>query len=107
MPDPYASIDRADTDMQARLANVLEVRAMDQQQRAMLHAYLSELQLPGGAVALEVGCGTGPVSRALAALPGVRHVVGLDPSPIFIAKARELGKGLTRLSFQTGDGRAL
>ena len=51
MPDPYASIGQADEGMQARLANVLEVRAADPQQRAMLEAYLSELQLPDAAVA--------------------------------------------------------
>ena len=66
MPDPYASIDRADPDMQARLAEVLELRAADPQQRAMLQAYLSELELPELARALEVGCGTGAVSRVLA-----------------------------------------
>src|SRR5262245_41868187 len=106
-PDPYASIAQADQEMQSRLANVLEVRAADSQQQAMLRAYLSELQLPSPATALEVGCGTGPVSRVLAELPSIRHVVGIDPSPIFVDKARELGKNLSSLSFQTGDGRAL
>jgi ubiquinone/menaquinone biosynthesis C-methylase UbiE len=107
MPDPYAYIVQADKAMQARLADVLELRAADPQQRAMLKAYLSELQLPRAAIALDVGCGTGAVSRVLAEMPGVREVVGIDPSPIFVEKARELGKGLSRLSFQTGDGRAL
>jgi hypothetical protein len=36
MPDPYASIAQADETLQARLADVLEVRAADPQQRAML-----------------------------------------------------------------------
>jgi ubiquinone/menaquinone biosynthesis C-methylase UbiE len=107
MPDPYASIIQADEGMQARLADVLEVRAADPQQRAMLQAYLSELQLPSAAIALDVGCGTGAVSRILAETPGVREVVGIDPSPIFVEKARELGRDHSHLSFQTGDGRAL
>jgi ubiquinone/menaquinone biosynthesis C-methylase UbiE len=107
MPDPYASITQADKGMQARLGDVLELRAADPQQRAMLNAYLSELQLPSAAIALEVGCGTGAVSRVLAELPGVREVVGIDPSPVFVEKARELGKGISRLSFQTVDGRAV
>jgi len=33
-------------EMQTRLADVLELRAADPQQRVMLNAYLSELQLP-------------------------------------------------------------
>lgn len=107
MPDPYASIDRADPGMQARLADVLELRAADPQQRAMLQAYLSELELSSGASALEVGCGTGAVSRVLAEIPGVDEIVGIDPSPVFVERARELGRGRARLSFRAGDGRAL
>jgi ubiquinone/menaquinone biosynthesis C-methylase UbiE len=107
MPDPYAFIDQADEALQARLAGVLELRAADPQQRAMLNAYLSEIQLPGEAVALDVGCGTGAVTRVLAELPEIREVIGLDPSPVFVEKARELGKGLAKLSFHTGDARAL
>ena len=107
MPDPYTFIAQADMEMQTRLADVLELRAADLQQRVMLNAYLSELQLPSAAIALEVGCGTGAVSRILAEMPGVREVVGIDPSPVFIEKARELGKGSSRLSFQTADGLAV
>ena len=107
MADPYASIAQADQTMQARLAGVLELRAADPQQQAMLNAYLAEVELPSGAAVLEIGCGTGAVTRVLAGLPGVREVVGVDPSPVFVDKARELGKGLSQLSFQVGDGRAL
>ena len=107
MPDPYTFIAQADMEMQTRLADVLELRAADPQQRVMLDAYLSELQLPSAAIALDVGCGTGAVSRILAEMPGVREVVGIDPSPVFIEKARELGKGSSRLSFQTADGLAV
>jgi SAM-dependent methyltransferase len=42
---------------------------------------------------LEVGCGTGAV-RVLATWPGVAEVYGVDPSPTFVAEARELGGGL-------------
>jgi ubiquinone/menaquinone biosynthesis C-methylase UbiE len=107
VPDPYASIAQADEALQARLAGVLELRAADPQQRAMLNAYLSEIQLPDAAVVLEVGCGTGAVTRVLAAMRGVKDVVGVDPSPLFVEKARELGQNVPRLSFRTGDGRTL
>jgi ubiquinone/menaquinone biosynthesis C-methylase UbiE len=107
MPDPYAFIAQADESIQTKLAGVLELRAADPQQRAMLDAYLSEINLPSGAIALDVGCGTGAVTRALAALPGVGQVVGLDPSPIFLEKARELAKALPQTSFREGDARAV
>jgi hypothetical protein len=37
MPDPYASIAQADEALQARLAGILELRAADIHQRAMLN----------------------------------------------------------------------
>ena len=107
MPDPYAFIASADAELQARLAAVLELRAAEPQQRAMLDAYLSEVQLPDPAIVLDAGCGTGAVARALAQRPRVREVVGLDPSPIFVEKAREYAKGMPGLSFRVGDARAI
>jgi ubiquinone/menaquinone biosynthesis C-methylase UbiE len=107
MPDPYASIAQTDEALQARLAGVLELRAADPQQRAMLNGYLSEIQLPSAASVLDIGCGTGAITRVLAEMPGVKDVVGVDPSPVFVEKARQLGRGLPQLSFHTGDGRAV
>jgi ubiquinone/menaquinone biosynthesis C-methylase UbiE len=107
MPDPDAFIAQADEALQARLADVLELRASDPQQRAMIDPCLSELELPNNARALEVGCGTGAVTRILATMPGIRKVVGIDPSSVFVERARVLGGGLSQLSFETGDARAL
>jgi SAM-dependent methyltransferase len=73
----------------------------------MLNAYLTDAALPQGARLLEVGCGTGAVSRVLATWPGVRETIGVDPSPVFVAKARELAAGLTALVFEEADGRSL
>jgi len=102
----YATIADADLSLQAGLADVLELRASDPQQRAMLHAYLSEIDLPPGARALEIGCGIGAVCRALVES---RHfeVRGVDPSPVFVARARELGRHLSGLTFAQEDGRSL
>jgi ubiquinone/menaquinone biosynthesis C-methylase UbiE len=106
MADPYASIADADPSLQERLSQVLELRASDSQQQAMLRSYLSEIDLPKGARALEVGCGTGAVSRALVESLNL-EVTGVDPSPVFVARARELGSGLRGLTFLQGDGRSL
>jgi SAM-dependent methyltransferase len=106
VPDVYATIAGVDVATQERLAGVLELRAADPQQRAMLDAYLAEIRFPARARVLEIGCGTGPVSRAIAGRPGVAEVVGIDPSPVFLAKARELADA-TNLTFEEGDGRSL
>ena len=51
MPDVYASIESAEEAVQERLAAVLELRAADAGQQAMLEDYLGDLPLPGGALA--------------------------------------------------------
>jgi ubiquinone/menaquinone biosynthesis C-methylase UbiE len=106
MPDVYATIAEADDELQERLAGVLELRAADPQQRAMLEEYTAAIELPGDAELLEVGCGTGAITRFLATLPGVGSVTGVDPSPLFVERARELA-GDTPVEFVTGDGREL
>jgi ubiquinone/menaquinone biosynthesis C-methylase UbiE len=107
MPDIYSRITEIDQKTQERLIDVLEMRASDPQQHAMWESYLSEIEFPPAAQVLEIGCGTGTISRILAEWPGVGRVLGVDPSPIFIAKARELADGLKNLSFEQSDGRSL
>jgi ubiquinone/menaquinone biosynthesis C-methylase UbiE len=107
VPDVYATIADADVATQERLADILELRAADPQQRAMLDSYLSEIEFQPRARVLEIGCGTGPVTRALARQPAVAEAVGVDPSPVFIAKARKLAGTAPNMTFEQGDGRSL
>ncbi|RPI94370.1 MAG: methyltransferase domain-containing protein [Chloroflexi bacterium] len=107
MPDVYAQITEIDPQTQERLIDVLEMRASDLQQRRMWEAYLSQIEFPPAAQVLEIGCGTGTVSRILAQWPGVARVLGVDPSSAFITKARSLAQGLDNLSFEQSDGRSL
>ncbi len=107
MADLYATIKELDPGVKERLADVLEKRAADSRQREMLHSYLSEIDFPPAARVLEIGCGTGGVTRTLANWPGVCEAVGLDPSAVFLSKARELGSAIPNLSFEQGDGRSL
>jgi SAM-dependent methyltransferase len=106
VPDVYATISEAGPDVVAPLVEILEQRAADPQQRELREAYLTDIDFFAGARVVEVGCGPGPVSRALASRPGI-EVVGVDPSPLFIAKARELARDLPNLAFVEGDARAL
>jgi SAM-dependent methyltransferase len=107
VPDVYATITRADPAAVARVGEAMEVSAADPQLRAMLKAYLEDLDLPPGARVLEVGCGTGAIARVLAALPDVAEVLGVDPSPVLLDEARRLAGGAPKLGFREADGRAL
>jgi SAM-dependent methyltransferase len=107
MPDVYATIEDATDATQIQLADILELRAADLQQRAMLEDYLADLPLPSAAKVLEIGCGPGPVARRIAARSGIGEVIGIDPSPIFIERARQRSEGTANLSYVIGDGREL
>ncbi len=107
MADPYADLAAADPALVAQIGDRLELRAADPQQRAILQTYLGDVQFPRDARVLEIGCGTGPVSRVLAAWPGVGQVVGVDASPALITRAIELSRQIENLSFEPGDARAL
>jgi ubiquinone/menaquinone biosynthesis C-methylase UbiE len=107
MPDAYAQITTLEPTALEQLISVLERRASDPQQRAMRDVYLSFMALPDGAKVLEIGCGTGAVCRDIARRARIGEVIGLDPSPIFLAKARELATGIPNLRFEEGDARKL
>jgi ubiquinone/menaquinone biosynthesis C-methylase UbiE len=107
VPDVYTTITEAEPAVIEELVGILELRAADAQQREMREAYLSDIGFPRGARVVEVGCGSGAVARALASWPGVNEVVGVDPSPDFLEKGRDLAAGIASLSFVEGDARAL
>lgn len=107
MPDPFNQVTHLAQEQLDFWVENLEQRAAQPALRAMLDAYLAEVAFPSQARVLEVGCGTGPITRVLAAQPSVTHAVGVDPSPAFIAKAREFARGIANLSFEQGDGYAL
>jgi SAM-dependent methyltransferase len=107
MPDLFTVITKVPPEVLEGVALVLEMRAADPQHQAMLRAYLADAAIPQGAHVLEVGCGTGAMTRVLATWPGVEEAVGVDPSPVLLAKARELAAGLANLVFKEADGRAL
>jgi SAM-dependent methyltransferase len=107
MPDVYSMITTVDPAVVGEVADAMEVSAADPQHREMVATYLADLGLAGDARVLEVGCGTGAIAREFARSPGVGAVLGVDPSPILLARARELSEGIENVSFQEGDGRRL
>ena len=107
MPDVWTAVQDLDRATQERLADVLEKRGADAQQHAMRRAFLQEVRFPQDARVLDVGCGTGVLTRVLARWPAVRSVIGVDPAPALLEKARVAAADLPNVSFQEGDGRSL
>jgi ubiquinone/menaquinone biosynthesis C-methylase UbiE len=107
MPDVWASVTELDRATQERLADVLEARGSDPQQQALRASFLEGIAFPARSRVLEVGCGTGVLTRKLSSVPNVDSVTGIDPAPSLLAKARELSKHLPNVSFQEADGRSL
>ena len=90
MPDVFATIAEAPSQALEMIASVLELRASIPQQQEMLRTYLRDIEFRLVQPCSEIGCGTGPVARVVAAWPNVREVVGVDPSPHLVEKARAL-----------------
>ena len=94
-----------------RFVERLELRGRDPKFVAYREAYLSLLDLPRSAAVLDLGCGTGVVTRALAAREGFAGTVtGIDQSPRFLATAERLTaeEGLAdRVEFLVGDAHEL
>ena len=107
MPDVWAAVATLDTATQDRLSDVLETRGADPQQQALRAAFLAAVPFPARARVLDVGCGTGVLTRRLARLPAVETVVGVDPAPVLLERARDLAAELSNAAFQEADGRAL
>jgi SAM-dependent methyltransferase len=102
--DPYARITEQGDDTVAALADRLEVRGRDPRQRWLWSDFLARAGYPPGARVLEVGCGTGIISALIAELPAVGETVAVDPSPLFVERARRRAPSVR---FEVADGRSL
>jgi ubiquinone/menaquinone biosynthesis C-methylase UbiE len=107
--DPYLAID-AQPDPLA-FARLLELRGAQPHQRALRRAFLAFAGVRRGWRVLDVGCGTGVVTRELRARVGAAgRVTGVDPSRAFVVEARRRGRGERAgapCRFRVADGRRL
>jgi ubiquinone/menaquinone biosynthesis C-methylase UbiE len=104
-------VNEQDAATRERFIERLEFRATDPTFVGYREAYLELLDLPRPAAVLDLGCGTGVVTRAIAARDGFAGVVtGVDQSPDFIAAARRLAAAAgvgERVEFVVGDAHVL
>lgn len=107
MTDVYSRITELDADAIEPLARALELSATDPRHRVLVESYLREARLGPNARVLEIGCGTGAIARIMAKWPGIGEVVGVDPSPDLLSRARYLSSAYANLSYQVADGREL
>jgi SAM-dependent methyltransferase len=94
-----------------RFVERLEFRGRDPKFVAYRDAYLAGMDLAPNAQVLDIGCGTGVVTRALAGREGFAGgVIGIEQSPVFVEVAQRLaddeGVG-ERTEFRVGDAHAL
>lgn len=74
--------------------------------RAIACRFIDWLDLPPGLRWLDLGCGTGALSRAILARADPARVIALDPAQSFIERARGLIPD-RRVAFRTGDAMAI
>jgi 2-polyprenyl-3-methyl-5-hydroxy-6-metoxy-1,4-benzoquinol methylase len=88
--DVWARTTDIDESALAVMAARLENRAKHPFFRRVIADYIGDLDLPHIARAIEIGCGTGVVSRTLAAAPGFHGTItATDVSPYLIDVARQ------------------
>ena len=109
--DAMQFINEQSTATLERFIERLEYRGTDPTFVAYRDEYLELVDLSPTAAVLDLGCGTGVVTRAIAARDGFAGTVtGIDQSPEFIAAAQRLaaddGVG-DRIQFAVGDVHAL
>ncbi len=105
--DPHRFSNKLDDATTQSLIDRLESRAKDAVFTDLFDQYIAKLHFPESARTLEVGCGTGAMTRALARKKNFSgKVVGIDQSEAFIEAAKRFAKedGVGKLvEFNVGD----
>lgn len=107
MSDPFENVDAASPQMIDIIATALEARAEDADMLPVIDEYLGLLNVPEGGRIIDIGSGTGGITRRIADRFPAASVTGLEPSAALTQKAKELAGERPNLSFSVGDGAAL
>lgn len=91
--DIWQQLERAEPSTINRIVERLEMRGRDDAFVAMTDRYLNHINIDGLDMVLELGCGTGVVSRSIATRPDFGgSVIGSDYSPQLIEAAQRLAE---------------
>jgi arsenite methyltransferase len=101
--DLYTRISEQPREVLDTIANSLNVRASEPAMQAICARYMAQIAVPVGARALEIGCGNGATTKLVMQHVHPAQLVGIDPSCVFIDRAREAFAGKPRVSFALGD----
>ncbi len=107
MTDPFQDVDSGGAGFVDLIASGLEKRATDPQMSAMIDVYLARLRWPADALHLDIGSGSGTVTRRMGRLAGSGRVVGLDTSAGLTEAARKLASDQDNVSFEVVDGNTI
>jgi ubiquinone/menaquinone biosynthesis C-methylase UbiE len=107
MSDPFADVDAATPETIELIASALETRAADPSMIPIIDNYLGAIDVSDGGRIVDIGSGTGGVTRRIASHFPVASVLGVEPSSALTGKATELASELPNLSFAVGDGSSL
>ncbi|MCK5387048.1 MAG: methyltransferase domain-containing protein [Gammaproteobacteria bacterium] len=109
--DPHRFSNELDRAAAERIIARLESRAKDEVFASLFDKYVPQLMLPPSAQVLEIGCGTGAITRFLAHRDDFSgKAFGVDQSPAFIEAARQFAqeeKVSDRVDFRVGDAHKL
>lgn len=85
-------------ELSGKLTNVLDARSLTNSDKRLADI------LTTGMTVLDVGCGTGAITRGIAEAVGpTGRVVGMDSNPNLIDKARQTHGSIPGIAFETGD----
>ncbi|WP_144510133.1 trans-aconitate 2-methyltransferase [Bacillus sp. FJAT-22090] len=90
MNDPYSNILETSLDTQLALANSLSKRSNDEEYLTLYTQALNFLNLDKKLVILDVGCGTGELSRIIFQTLNPEYMLAIDPCETFIKLAKNL-----------------
>lgn len=109
--DVYRITNELDDPTLDAVALRLESRGKHPRFIAMMEEYLAAMRIESAATVLDLGCGTGVVSRAIARRKGFTgRVTGIDRSPYLIAAASRFAasEGVANVvDFRSGDSQSL
>jgi SAM-dependent methyltransferase len=108
--DVYRITDQLDDPSLDAIVTRLEARGKHPRFVAMMQQYFDAMNIDSAESVLDLGCGTGVATRAIARRPGFRgRVTGIDLSPYFVAVAERLAaaENIARIDFRVGDSQSL